>query len=102
MPAVYIYIYIVTARPLSPQEGARSRSPQLCIVVVVFSTPREAPKLTLDNLNLLLALVDGASSHHRLPTNASEAADVGSCAGVGYSLSAGGLVVLLVIYTLTP
>ena len=34
VPAVYIYIYIyissiVTARPLSPQEGARSRSPQL-------------------------------------------------------------------------
>ena len=71
-----------------------------------LSTPREAPKLTLDNLHvhvhLLLALVDGASSHRRLPTNASEAADAGSCAGVGYSLSAGGLVVLLVIYTLTP
>ena len=33
MPDVYIYLYIyisiVTARPLSPQEGARSRSPQL-------------------------------------------------------------------------
>ena len=31
VPAVYlyIYIYIVTARPLSPQEGPRSRSPQL-------------------------------------------------------------------------
>ena len=67
-----------------------------------LSTPREAPKLTLDNLRLLLALVDGASSHRRLPTNASEAADAGSCAGVGYLLSAGGLVVLLVIYTLTP
>ena len=69
-----------------------------------LSTPREAPKLTLYNLHvhLLLALVDGASSHRRLPTNASEAADAGSCAGVGYSLSAGGLVVLLVIYTLTP
>ena len=26
---IYIYISIVTARPLSPQEGARSRSPQL-------------------------------------------------------------------------
>ena len=26
---LYIYIYIVTARPLSPQEGPRSRSPQL-------------------------------------------------------------------------
>ena len=26
---IYIYLYIVTARPLSPQEGARSRSPQL-------------------------------------------------------------------------
>ena len=26
---IYIYIYIVTARPSSPQEGARSRSPQL-------------------------------------------------------------------------
>ena len=31
-PQLYIYIYIyisVTARPLSPHEGARSRSPQL-------------------------------------------------------------------------
>ena len=26
---VYLYISIVTACPLSPQEGARSRSPQL-------------------------------------------------------------------------
>ena len=67
-----------------------------------LSTPREAPKLTLDYLHLLLALVDGASSHRRLPTNTSEAANAGSCAGVGYSLSAGGLVVLLVIHTLTP
>ena len=25
----HVYISIVTARPLSPQEGARSRSPQL-------------------------------------------------------------------------
>ena len=63
-----------------------------------LSTPPEEPKLMLDNLHLLLALVDGASSHRRLPTNASEAADAGSCAGVGYSLSAGGLVLLLVIY----
>ena len=46
--------------------------------------------------------VDGTSSHRRLPTNASETADAGSCAGVGYSLSAGGLVLLLVIYSLTP
>ena len=44
-----------------------------------LSTPREAPELTLDNLHLLLALVDVASSHRRLPTNASEAADAGSC-----------------------
>ena len=27
--AIIYIIYIVTARPLSPQEGARSRSPQL-------------------------------------------------------------------------
>ena len=47
-----------------------------------LSTPRKAPKLTLDNLHLLLALVDRASSHHRLPTNTSEAADAGSCSGV--------------------
>ena len=26
---ISIYLYIVTARPSSPQEGARSRSPQL-------------------------------------------------------------------------
>ena len=29
----YIYLYIVTARPLSPQEGARSRSPQLYLMM---------------------------------------------------------------------
>ena len=67
-----------------------------------LSTPRGAPKPMLDNLHLLLALIDGPSSHRRLPTNASETADTGSCAGVGYSLSAGGLVVLLAICTLTP
>ena len=49
-----------------------------------LSTPPGAPKLVLDNLHLLLGLVDGASSHRRLPTNASQTADAGSCAGVGY------------------
>ena len=29
MLSIFLVIYIVTARPLSPQEGARSRSPQL-------------------------------------------------------------------------
>ena len=49
-----------------------------------LSTPPGAPKLVLDNLHLLLGLVDGASFHRRLPTNASQTADAGSCAGVGY------------------
>ena len=29
-----LYIYIVTARPSSPQEGARSRSPQLLVDII--------------------------------------------------------------------
>ena len=54
--------------------------------------PRGAPELALDNLHYLLVLVDGAFSHRGLPTNASETADAGSHAGVGYSLLAGWLV----------
>ena len=32
----YVYLYIVTARPSSPQEGARSRSPQLYIYTIIL------------------------------------------------------------------
>ena len=36
-----IYISIVTARPLSPQEGARSRSPQLLVECLALWGERE-------------------------------------------------------------
>ena len=54
---VYSYLSIVTARPLSPQEGARSRSPQLLNlplrskvvprpIAVLYSYVARAPLIT--------------------------------------------------------
>ena len=39
--SIILYIYIVIARPLSPQEGARSRSPQLGLSTPFYPMTRK-------------------------------------------------------------